>query len=105
MSKISFDDVMQTIVTFNTEQLLDVNRAVVALIRDSQRRNKLVAGVKFRVGQHVEFNDKQGRRLVGVVTKVMRVNMQIRVQDGSRTVNWRVSNNLVRPVSAAAKAA
>ena len=74
-----------------TEQLVDLNHEVVALIKARRTADSRRARRTLSVGDTVEFKDNFGRTVTGEVEKVMRTRGLVNV-DGRR---WKCHLNLL----------
>lgn len=84
---------MSRLSSFSTEQLRNLNRAVCDEIRTRLANESYERACKFRVGQVVQFRDKQGKtRLI----KVERINVKsVSGKEVGGYMNWRVHPSLI----------
>ena len=78
------------------EELVQLNRVVVARLRLIQQIREHGRMMEFRLGQNVQFTDSAGRLLRGVVARYNRKSVTVVTGDG---LQWRVSPSLLRPSS------
>ena len=71
--------------------------AAVDIFKMARSKNAAVAASNLRVGAHVEWTGKRGRKS-GVVTKILRKNIEIETDSGER---WRVPASMVESRAAA----
>jgi hypothetical protein len=76
------------------EELVQLNRVVVARLRLMQQIREHGHMIEFRLGQPVEFTDSAGRLLRGVVARHKRKSVTVVTGDG---MQWRVAPSLLRP--------
>lgn len=74
------------------EELLALNRRVVARLKLLEQRHTLNSMVKFEVGQRVSF-DPDGRMRTGVLVKFNPKTVVVMTDDGQR---WKVSPQFLR---------
>ena len=74
------------------EELCDLNRRVVARIQALNQFKQQFQMINFSLGEKVQFRNKQGERVVGVLTKYNRKTVSILTEDG---LQWRVSPTLL----------
>lgn len=72
----------------NDEQL----SAAVEIFKMARSKNAATAKLNLRVGMHVEWTGKRGRKN-GMITKIMKKNIQVETAMGER---WRVPANMVK---------
>ena len=82
---INIDNVSQ-------DELLALNRRVIARLKLIQQHNTLNSMVKFEVGQRVSF-DPDGRMRTGILIKFNPKTVAVMTDDGQR---WKVSPQLLR---------
>ena len=99
MTNLSILDVNTAIMfgDFNDEQLRSIGQAV------TYRRNQILKANKreMTVGSKVKFVGRQGRTVVGEVTKINRKFIIVREQPQSNGIfatNWRVPGNMLELV-------
>ena len=72
------------ITSLTTEQLLQLNADVVALIKARRRQEADNKRRQLSLGDNVQFGtDRRGGFLTGVVTKIMRTRCHVQVADGT----------------------
>ena len=74
------------------DELLALNRRVIARLKLIQQHNTLNSMIKFEVGQRVSF-DPDGRMRTGILTKFNRKTVVVLTDDGQ---SWKVSPQLIR---------
>ena len=74
------------------DELLALNRRVIARLKLIQQHNTLNSMVKFEVGQRVSF-DADGRMRTGILIKFNPKTVAVMTDDGQR---WKVSPQLLR---------
>ena len=74
------------------DELLALNRRVIARLKLIQQHNTLNSMIKFEVGQRVSF-DPDGRMRTGVLIKFNPKTVVVLTDDGQR---WKVSPQLIR---------
>ena len=74
------------------DQLLALNRRVIARLKLIQQHNTLNSMIKFEVGQRVSF-DPDGRMRTGILIKFNPKTVVVLTDDGQR---WKVSPQLIR---------
>ncbi len=74
------------------DELLALNRRVIARLKLIQQHNTLNSMVKFEVGQRVSF-DPDGRMRTGILIKFNPKTVAVMTDDGQR---WKVSPQLLR---------
>ena len=74
------------------DELLTLNRRVIARLKLIQQHNTLNSMVKFEVGQRVSF-DPDGRMRTGILIKFNPKTVLVLTDDGQR---WKVSPQLIR---------
>ena len=80
----------------NYDQLKEVNQAVVERMRMLNSQQQSAAAMAFRVGQRVEFTNRNGITSLGVVRgTVVKVNRKT-IKVDSVTGRWNVSPTLLR---------
>ncbi len=99
MSNLSIQDVNTAIMfgDFTDEQLRSIGTAI------TYRRNQILKANKreMAVGSKVKFVGRQGRMVVGEVTKINRKFIIVREQPNSNSMfgtNWRVPGNMLELV-------
>ena len=99
MSNLSIQDVNTAIMfgSFTDEQLRSISSAI------TYRRNQILSQNKrqLAVGSQVKFVGRQGRTVVGEVTKINRKFIIVREQPNSNSMfgtNWRVPGNMLELV-------
>ena len=83
----------------STEELHDINRAII----DEIRHRRAQVSRQFRTGQMVQFNGKRGH-VIGKITKVNRMTLKVTQTNSTHPVHWTVSPNLCQPYTAKAAA-
>ncbi len=78
--------------TLSQDELLALNRRVIARLKLIQQHNTLNSMVKFEVGQRVSF-DPDGRMRTGILIKFNPKTVAVMTDDGQR---WKVSPQLLR---------
>ncbi len=78
--------------TLSQDELLALNRRVIARLKLIQQHNTLNSMVKFEVGQRVSF-DPDGRMRTGILSKFNPKTVAVMTDDGQR---WKVSPQLLR---------
>lgn len=92
---------LEKLSALTTEQLLELNKAVVGMIRQRQTQQQVQAGRRFNVGDQAMFRDKMGRM---VTIEVNRINTKsvsgCEVVGGvvNRHRTWRVAPTFLIPV-------
>ena len=74
------------------DELLALNRRVIARLKLIQQHNTLNSMIKFEVGQRVSF-DPDGRMRTGILIKFNPKTVVVLTDDGQR---WKVSPQLIR---------
>ena len=86
--------------SLTTDQLLDLNKDVVALIKERRRQKSANKRAYLSLGDTVRFNtDRNGGTLTGTVTKIMRTRCHVEV--GSTTYRCYIAS--VTPVKQSSK--
>jgi hypothetical protein len=87
--------VLSVLEQLTEEELIELNRVIVARLRLMQqiREHGHMAGL--RLGQLVEFTDAAGRALRGVVARHNRKSVTVVTDNG---MQWRVAPSLLRAV-------
>ena len=75
-----------------TQQLIDLNHEVVALIKSRQQAEAHTKRAQLSRGMRVTFKDNYGRLTYGTIEKVMRTRANVRAQDGRM---WKCHLNLL----------
>ena len=91
--------VLSALEQLTEEELLQLNRVVVARLRLMQQIREHGHMVELRLGQPVQFTDPAGRAISGVVTRHNRKSVTVVTADG---MQWRVAPSLLQPASPAA---
>ena len=86
--------VLSALEQLTEEELVQLNRIVVARLRLMQDIRAHGRMMDFQVGQSVQFTDPSGRLFRGVVSRHNRKSVTVVTGDG---VQWRVSPSLLRP--------
>ncbi len=76
------------------DELLALNRRVIARLKLIQQHNTLNTMVEFEVGQRVSF-DPDGRMRTGILIKFNPKTVVVMTDDGQR---WKVSPQFLRPL-------
>ena len=97
--KMNDDDrrgVRKVLSLFDEESLREINKMVVAEIRESMRKKALVDAKKYRPGMKVKFEGRSGRTIEGVVERVNQKTLTIKT-DGpfGYPEKWRVGYGFV----------
>ena len=74
------------------DELLALNRRIIARLKLIQQHNTLNSMIKFEVGQRVSF-DPDGRMRTGILIKFNPKTVVVLTDDGQR---WKVSPQLIR---------
>ena len=77
--------------TLNLEELIELNQFVVSRIKQKRTEQSRLIKRSLRVGAQVSFEDNDGRKVLGEVTKVMRKFARVKV--GRDT--WRVPMSML----------
>ena len=93
----SFSDVIQKLGGLSTEELHEVNRQAVAILKARRNVENRTAKNQFSKGQEVEF-DAKGHVNRGVITRINRVTIDVDVQHG-KVGPWRVHPRVLRMYS------
>ena len=94
----SLPQVLSALERLTEEELAQLNQVVVARLRLMHRIREHGHMTAFRLGQHVEFSDRGGRVLRGVVTRHNSKSVTVIADNG---VQWRVAPSLLREASPA----
>lgn len=90
------ETIMQAIVEIDDYQTLrQLNRMIIARMRDVDRDRQQDAGLAFSVGQIVTFNAKTRGQITGTIMKINRKSMKVKTPTGT----WAVAPSLCEIVS------
>ena len=87
--------VLSALEQLTEEELVQVNRIIIARLRLMQDIRAHGRMMDFQLGQSVQFTDASGRVLRAVVSRHNRKSVTVVTPDG---MQWRVSPSLLRPV-------
>lgn len=73
-------------------------RLMMDALNASMARAQLIAKRSLIVGQRVSFKDNLGAVYEGIVSKILKKNVEVRVERGSSFVKWRVSPTLLKEI-------
>ena len=86
--------VLSALELLTEEELVQLNRIVIARLRLMQEIRAHGRMMDFQLGQSVQFTDPSGRIFRGVVSRHNRKSVTVVTGDG---MHWRVSPSLLRP--------
>ena len=89
-------NVLSALEQLTEEELLQLNRVVVARLRLMQQIRDHGHMVEFHLGQPVQFTDPAGRMLRRVVARHNQKSVTVVTAEG---MQWRVAPSLLRPAS------
>jgi hypothetical protein len=91
--------------TFDLNELVNLNRLVVSMVRSKQSHENYKASAEFMVGDKVWFIAKRGRRVEGVIDKINRSKAIVKVKDDKAKnsfmeyVRWNVPFSMLTKVA------
>lgn len=88
--------VLSVLDQLSEEELIQLNRVIVARLRLMQEIRAHGRMIEFRIGQSVQFTDSTGRAVRGVIARHNRKSVTVVTGDGNQ---WRVSPALLQPVA------
>jgi hypothetical protein len=83
----------------STETLMELNNAIVGILRQRQTQKQVMAGSKFRVGQRAMFVSKYGHLVNVVIDKINTKSInctEVDVSGKRLPKTWRVAPSLLR---------
>ena len=83
------------ILSFNTDELRELNRKIVAELKKRNRQETREKVANFKVGQKVKFKDRKGLAHMGVVKKI---NIKTVSVDEGGFQGWKVHPNFLTAV-------
>ena len=86
--------VLNNVAKMNREELIALNRHIVATLNSERKVKQAAAKAGLSVGDAVSFRDKIGNRVRGSVTKINRVNIVVKTAN----CTWNVSPGLLTKV-------
>lgn len=86
MKKINIDDL-------SYEELIDLNHRIVDRLKRIDAVGDLMQVLGFKIGEEVEFVEKNGTTIMGIVTKLNKKTVSVTTKEGQR---WNVSPRLLK---------
>ena len=80
------------------EELIKLNREVVARIRAIEQKKRFKVMMKFNIGEGVSFNSGNGKKINGTIIKINKKTISLVTQD---QVQWNVHPSLFKKVGLA----
>lgn len=92
MNETNIDQIAKLISQASRNDLKSINE----LVRGRWDALTVDEARKFYVGQKVSFSGKYGSTKLGKIAKINQKSIKVDVEEGGRTVHWKVSPGLLR---------
>lgn len=93
-SDVNLPKLLSVLDRLTEEELLQLNRVVVARLRLMREIRSHEQMMNLRIGQHVQFNSSAGQIIRGMISRHNRKSVTIVTDDGHQ---WRVAPELLTP--------
>lgn len=90
------DDLLDSLDELHYEELITLNRAIVARIKEINAIKAQSELQRFRVGNQVQFMSSEGELVIGTIVRINKKTISLVTPEG---VRWKVSPSLLRKLS------